>query len=361
MCRERLSYNLNVSAVKTRYIVIGALLVFVLLAAAGAVYAYDNGRSQRIAEGVSIDGIPVGGMKVVDARAKLRSGVLEPLSRPVVATYEDREFTLTPKAASVGVDIEGSVNAALDASRSGNLFQRTWRDVTGGKVKRDVPLRVTYSHAAIDKVVARVSRKLNEPARDATVGNLEKGQISPTTSKDGLRVRNVTLSRALEKELLDRSGRTPVPVRTKVVTPKVTTKKLAAEYPAIILVNRGAFKLTLYKNLKLEKTYGIAVGQVGLETPAGLYHVQNKAVNPAWHVPNSAWAGDLAGQTIPAGDPGNPIKARWMGIFDGAGIHGTSETGSIGSAASHGCIRMLIPDVEELYDQVPVGAPVYIA
>jgi lipoprotein-anchoring transpeptidase ErfK/SrfK len=100
---------------------------------------------------------------------------------------------------------------------------------------------------------------------------------------------------------------------------------------------------------------------VGLETPAGLYHVQNKAIDPAWHVPNSAWAGKLAGKTIPGGVPENPIKSRWMGIFDGAGIHGTSEDSSIGSAASHGCIRMRIPEVKVLYDEVPVGAPVYIA
>jgi vancomycin resistance protein YoaR len=203
--------------VKTRIIVISALLVFALLAAAGAVYAYDNGRSQRIAEGVSIDNIKVGGMTVAQARAKLRSGVLEPLSQPVVATYKDRKFTLTPKAASVGVDIDGSVQRAIDASRSGNFISRTWRDVTGGKVKQDVPLRVTYSQESIDKVVARVSKKLNEPARDATVGNLEKGEVDPTRSHDGLRVRNVTLSRALKKELLDRSGHTPVPVLTKVV------------------------------------------------------------------------------------------------------------------------------------------------
>jgi lipoprotein-anchoring transpeptidase ErfK/SrfK len=348
--------------VKTRYLVIAALLlVIVLLAAAGAVYAYDNGRSQQIAEGVSIDGIPIGGMKVAQARAKLRSGVLEPLSRPVVATYHHRKFTLTPKAAGVGVDIDGSVQAAIDASRSGSFITRTWRDVTGGKVKRDVPLHVTYSQAAIDKVVARVSRKLNEPARDADVGDLENGEVNPTASKNGLRVRNVTLRRALKAELLDRGDRAPVAVRTKVVRPKVTSKKLAEEYPAIILVNRGAFRLTLYKNLKPSKSYGIAVGQVGLETPAGLYHVQNKAINPAWHVPNSAWAGKLAGTVIPGGTPENPLKARWLGIFDGAGIHGTDAIGSIGTAASHGCIRMRIPDVEELYDQVPVGAPVYIA
>jgi lipoprotein-anchoring transpeptidase ErfK/SrfK len=64
---------------------------------------------------------------------------------------------------------------------------------------------------------------------------------------------------------------------------------------------------------------------------------------------------------IPGGVPENPLKARWLGIYDGAGIHGTDATYSIGSNASHGCIRMLIPDVIELYDQVPVGAPVYIA
>jgi lipoprotein-anchoring transpeptidase ErfK/SrfK len=49
-----------------------------------------------------------------------------------------------------------------------------------------------------------------------------------------------------------------------------------------------------------------------------------------------------------------------MGIYNGAGIHGTDATYSLGTAASHGCIRMSIPDVEELYDQVDVGTPVYI-
>jgi lipoprotein-anchoring transpeptidase ErfK/SrfK len=105
----------------------------------------------------------------------------------------------------------------------------------------------------------------------------------------------------------------------------------------------------------------VAVGAVGFDTPAGLYHIQNKEINPTWHVPNSAWAGDLAGTTVPGGVPDNPLKARWLGIFDGAGIHGTDETYSLGHAASHGCIRMAIPDVIELYDQVPVGAPIYIA
>jgi lipoprotein-anchoring transpeptidase ErfK/SrfK len=129
----------------------------------------------------------------------------------------------------------------------------------------------------------------------------------------------------------------------------------------VLIVDRDSFRLTLYKRLKVAKTFRIAVGKAGVETPAGLYNIQNKAVNPAWHVPDSDWAGELAGKVIPPDDPENPIKARWMGIFDGAGIHGTDAEGSIGTAASHGCIRMRIPDVIELYDEVPLGAPVYIA
>ena len=69
---------------------------------------------------------------------------------------------------------------------------------------------------------------------------------------------------------------------------------------------------------------------------------------------------DLAGTVVPGGTPENPLKARWMGIFDGAGIHGTDDVASLGSAASHGCVRMAVPDVIELYDRVDIGTPIYI-
>ena len=141
--------------------------------------------------------------------------------------------------------------------------------------------------------------------------------------------------------------------KTRHTQPKVTTADLKRKYDTVIVVNRSQFRLRLFKALKPTQTYGIAVGQVGLETPAGQYTIANKAVNPAWHVPNSAWAGKLAGKVIPGDDPTNPIKARWLGIFDGVGIHGTSDDASIGHNASHGCIRMHVPDVEKLYDEVP--------
>jgi lipoprotein-anchoring transpeptidase ErfK/SrfK len=136
-------------------------------------------------------------------------------------------------------------------------------------------------------------------------------------------------------------------------------RNLPRRYGTYVLVSRETYTLRLYKHLKLVKTYGIAVGMQGLDTPAGLYDINDKQIDPSWHVPNSAWAGDLAGRVIPPG-PDDPIKARWMGFWDGAGIHGTTEDWSIGHAASHGCIRMHIWDVEDLYPRVPLHTPIYV-
>ena len=178
--------------------------------------------------------------------------------------------------------------------------------------------------------------------------------------QNGIAVKTGALREDIAAELTQPAGDRAVRVRTKLTKPAVTIDQLADHYPTYITISREAFQLRFYRRLRLAKTYTIAVGRVGFDTPAGLYHVQNKGENVPWSVPNEPWAGKLAGKVIPGGTPENPIKARWMGIFNGAGIHGTAETGSLGHPASHGCIRMAIPDVIELYPQVPVGTPVYI-
>jgi lipoprotein-anchoring transpeptidase ErfK/SrfK len=252
------------------------------------------------------------------------------------------------------------VGAAVDRSRKGGLPSRLWRDLTDSRVEEDLTAQVNYSSLAVRRFIRRVRSSVNRPPRDAEV-KFQTASLPAIPSQTGLTIVNTTRFRLLVEKALALTGRgRTVRARVKVVQPKVTTDKVAEKYPYVVTVDRPAFKLRLFKRLNLKKTYKIAVGQVGLETPAGLYHVQNKAINPAWHVPKRPWAGKLAGKVIPGGVPENPLKARWLGIFDGAGIHGTSDIGSLGSAASHGCIRMAIPDVEQLYDQVPVGAPVFI-
>lgn len=345
---------------RTRSFAIVATLVVLLLAAAGGVYAYDSSTRSRIAEGITVGGVDVGGLEAPAARQRVRSAVLEPLNRPVVARYKGRRFTLTPAQARVGVDVDGSVDAAVTRSRSGNILQRTVRNLKGDRLNEDVDVDITYNRRAISGLVKRISAGIDRPARDAIV-DLDHGRVDPKPSATGMAVRASRLRRDLSRALLADDGQRSVRVRTQVVKPKVSTEQLAERYPAVVIVNRPSFTLSLYRHLKFAKSYRVAIGKVGLETPAGLYHVQNKAIDPAWHVPDSDWAGKLRGKVIPGGTPKNPLKARWLGIFDGAGIHGTDAVSSLGTAASHGCVRMRIPDVKELYDEVPVNAPVYIA
>ena len=94
-------------------------------------------------------------------------------------------------------------------------------------------------------------------------------------------------------------------------------------------------------------------------TPLGKFEVVNKQLDPWWYPPaGSAWA--EGAKPIPPG-PGNPLGTRWMGLSAPyVGIHGTPDAASIGYSASHGCIRMLIPQVEWLFTQVDVGTPVFI-
>jgi lipoprotein-anchoring transpeptidase ErfK/SrfK len=341
-----------------RWFILVAVLLLVLVGGSVAAFAYDSSRDDVIAEGVTIAGVDVGGMKSDQARRIVRRELQKPLERPVAVVRGESRFSLSAQDAGVKADVGGMVDEALKASRDGSIFTRVARDLTGGQENAQVPPRVTYSTNAVHELVQRVQGKLNRPARDAEVDfpSLEK-----VKEQKGRRVRAAALEQRIAQALtvpgVKRSVRAPV----RILKPKVTQAQLADEYPVVLVADRYNFRLRLYKDLKLQKEYTVAVGALGFDTPAGLYHIQNKAIDPAWHVPNSAWAGDLAGTTVPGGTVDNPLKARWLGIFDGAGIHGTDQTYSLGSAASHGCIRMAIPDVIELYDQVPVGAPIYIA
>jgi lipoprotein-anchoring transpeptidase ErfK/SrfK len=341
-----------------RWFILVAVLLLMLVGGAVAAYAYDSSRDDVIAKGVTVAGIDVGGMTTTEARRLIRRELQEPLEKPVAVRRKSIRFTLSAQDAGVKADVGGMVDEALHASRDGSIFHRVARDLTGGEENAQVPPRVTYSSNAVHDLVTRVKKKLNRPARDATV---EFPSLDQVKEQKGRRVKAKALEQRVAQALtvpgVERVVRAPV----RIIKPKVTQAQLAEKYPVVLIADRYNYKLRLYKNLRLAKDYTVAVGAVGFDTPAGLYHIQNKAIDPAWHVPNSDWAGDLAGTVVPGGTPENPLKARWLGIFNGAGIHGTDETYSLGHAASHGCIRMAIPDVIELYDQVPVGAPIYIA
>ncbi len=337
-----------------------ALGLAVLAMLALGVYLYDHSRRDVIAKGVRIDGVSVGGMKAAAARAKIQRELIAGLERPLRVRAGTRTWTLSAREAAVTVDAAKMVQEAVSAGRSGSILTRTIRGLTGESVSHDVPLAVSYSPLAVRGLTAKIRTAIDQAPRDATVQASASG-LTTVAGRSGVTVENTRLGARIEHALVSTTGSHAVSVPTRTVEPAVTTAQLAAKYPAYIIVDRGSFSLRFYDHLKLAKSYEIAVGMQGLETPAGLYHIQWEQVDPPWIVPNKAWAGALAGKTIPPG-PQDPLKARFMSFDGGAGIHGIdpSEYSSIGHTASHGCVRMRIPDVISLYSQTPVGTPVFI-
>ena len=332
-------------------------VVFTAIVAVLLAYVWDSSRKDTIAEGVTIGGVDVGGLDADGARAQIETNLVTPLNKPVTVKYGNDEFTLNPHESDISADADRMVDEAIAASREGGLPTRTWRSLTGGEVDVAIKPKIKYDRDAVDHFLNHIEANVDQEPVDASV-DPSGGVLEPVASQPGIKIDDGTLRREVETALQDPANRN-VKAEVEKVKPEVTTSEVADKYPTYMVVNRSNFTLTLYKNLKEEKQYTVAIGAQGFDTPTGLYHIQDKQVDPVWSVPDSAWAGDLAGQTIPAG-PENPLKARWMGIFDGAGIHGTTDTASLGSAASHGCVRMAIPDVIDLYDRVDVGTPIYI-
>jgi lipoprotein-anchoring transpeptidase ErfK/SrfK len=331
----------------------------VVLVACGGVLVADASSPTKIPKGVSIGGVDVGGMSPEKAQRKAEAALLDRMDAPVRVSYAGHRYTLTAKTAKIRVDLDAAVDQAARLGKQGNAFSRVYRNVAGEKVERDFSPSSSYSKASVRKLVDRVDAAIERSPKEASV-TLEGGTLKLHEGRTGLQLKRGPVTKAVRKALEDPQAPHLIRARTLKEQPKTTTAEVRKQYGTVLVANRSTFKLTLYKDLKVSKVYGISVGKAGHDTPAGQYTIGNKDPNPAWHVPQSDWAGDLAGKVIPAGDPANPIKARWMGIYDGVGIHGTSDDASIGTNASHGCLRMHVSDVIDLYPRVPINTPIWI-
>jgi lipoprotein-anchoring transpeptidase ErfK/SrfK len=333
-----------------------AVGLIVLLGGVFAAYAYDDSRKDEIAEGITIGAVDVGGLTEDEARRLLQAELIAPLREPLQVSFRKRTYTLSGKRLRVDADIDGAIDEAIEKSQEGGLPGRLVRYLSGGTVDERITPQVGYSQPAINRFVRRIAGAIDREPVDATVSP-SASSLEVVPAEPGRKVRDNLLTRQLNAAAR-RGSRRALVARVHPIKPEVTTEEVASAYPVYLTLDRANFTLRLWTDLKLAEEYPVAVGTVGFETPTGVYNIQNKAVDPAWSVPE--WGGALAGQVIPGGVAENPLKERWLGIYDGAGIHGTDATYSLGTAASHGCVRMSIPDVIELYDRVPVGTPIYI-
>ncbi len=297
----------------------------------------------NVPAGVTAGGVDLSGLTLTDAQAKLESTVGPKVNADLVLGASGKPWTLKMTDAKLAFDSLTTAKRAIRAKAPG-----------------DVGLKLTHSKLAVRAWVKGVAGKVAKAPRDATV-RITLTHIYRKRAAHGRALDQATVAKQVDAALDDgvNAPRT-LHAKLKKTSPAVNMNDLAKKYNTVITVDKSHFKLRLFKNLKFKKAYGVAVGQPAYPTPSGLFAIQNKQVDPVWSVPNSPWAGELQGTTVDGGSAANPLKARWMGIVNGVGIHGTGEDYSIGSRASHGCIRMHVPDVKDLFSRTPVGTPVLI-
>jgi len=302
-----------------------------------------------IRPGVTVAGLDVGGQSLSQAAGTIDRAFRHQLvTRNVSVRVGGRAYSLKTKKIAFVFDPAKSARRAYIAGNN-----------TAAPAPVDVLPWTAYDKKKLSAFIARVDRSARVAPRDATV-RITLQHMLKRPSKSGREMDDKGLAKALVLALTDPRALRQIRPKRTVVKAKVQMKDLARRYGTVVTISQSSFRLRLFKRLKFVKSYGVAVGQPAYPTPRGLFSIANKAVDPPWTAPNSPWAGAYRNETVAGGSAENPLKARWMGIVNGVGIHGTGEPGSIGTRASHGCIRMTVPDVIDLYPRVPIGTPVLI-
>lgn len=308
---------------------------------------------ERIRAGVTVAGVDVGNLTVAEATVRLQQVLAPAFARAVVVQAGGKPRTLDPRALKFSFRADRTALRALYAGRAAPPAP------DGTLPPASATASVAYDRGPLWRFARRVADSVSRPARDARI-RYTLTRLVRRRGRVGRDLRVRPLVKAVQAALKDPlASRVLIPKVTRM-RPKVRTKDLARRYGTAITIDRAHFRLRLFKRLKIVKRYPVAVGMADYPTPTGLFSITSKQVNPTWTAPDSPWAGELAGQQVAGGAANNPLRARWLGIVNGVGIHGTGQTWSVGTRASHGCIRMTVPDVIDLFRRVPIGTPVYI-
>lgn len=289
-------------------------------------------RPPTIPAGVTVGGqVLVGGLSPAEATAEVKAF----FARPVTVRLGKVSLRATPQQLGAAAYVGEAVKRARIVAPGAN-----------------VPLKVAAPLPRLERYVRTLARRFDRAPVDAEL-SLRNGKPFVSKEQPGRRLRQASAVRDLFRSLKTHV-REPIVLRTDALTPETTRATIGD----VIVIRRSVNRLSLYDGMKLRRQFGVATGASRYPTPLGKFQIVVKWRNPWWYPPQSDWAKDA--KPIPPG-PGNPLGTRWMGISAPAvGIHGTPDPASIGYSVSHGCIRMLIPEVEWLFNQVDVGTPVYI-
>ncbi len=325
---------------------VGTLIVLLLVGA----YIFDRTSSSHLMPGTRIGGLLIGSRTIDEAESVLHDKFVEPLRDPVEIVAPDFSERITPWNLGLRLEVRDFVRDTLARQRDLPLVERVWHRIFG--VDGDVSLAPEIDDDVLDGYMARIDGIIDRAPEDARM------ELTGDTLK--------VIPHKLGRDMRAREGEKAI-VRglsagqSKIELPVVTTEPAlkADAFNRVLVVNTSANTLGFFRDGNLSKTYNVATGTGGFPTPHGQFRITAKRRNPTWVNPGSDWAKDMPPYIGPG--PNNPLGTRALNLSaSGIRIHGTPNDESIGTNASHGCIRMHMHEVEELFEQVDVGTPVLV-
>lgn len=337
----------------SRALAVGLVVLLAALSLGSTWAVVDDFASRDVMPlGATIDGVDVGGLTRADARTVVEDKVKGPLLQPATMTYEAKTFTLDP-GEYVEVDVEGMLDEAAQPRLAATLPDRVYQRVSQAETGRAVARKMKIDDAKVDAWIAQTSKAVASPAVDCQVIIDASGIPTITASVPGRGMEATAAHEVVSKALLAGSKNVPLPVTL------IPAAKNEQNMGKTIVVRRTKRRLWLFNGATLEVTYPVAVGMPGYPTPLGWWKIINKRYMPTWTNPHSAWSAGMP-EYIPPGRS-NPLGTRALDLSaSGIRFHGTIKDYSVGTAASHGCMRMHMEDIEALYPMVPVGTAVWI-
>ncbi len=302
---------------------------------------------------MTIGGVDVGEMSRAEAISTLTEEAQQHLDREIVVAANDQTWDVSGAELGTVPVIEPVVDRALAANGGFSWPERVFRRTFNRSVAYAADLRFRPDRDRIRSYLESLSEEIAQEPTNAAVEYVD-GELVLSKPAPGWSLPVEEAKRALRRALAGGSDTVQLPVER--VDPEVTRDDLGHT----IVVDLSELELFLYDGLRLDRTYPVAAGSPSYPTPQGEWEMIDKRVNPTWTNPApDGWGKDLPKVIGPG--PGNPLGTRALYLnAPGIRIHGTPASYSIGTYASHGCVRMLMEDVEELYDIVPIGTIVHI-
>ncbi len=336
-------------------------LFVILVLAAGSICGwlyYDDSQnaSCHVPGGVTLAGVDVHGYSQSELISLVNKKVTGGMGTTTLEVAgQSYDFSMAQYAT---FDVSGTVEAVMATIEPDVVTRCIERakeviGIAAPAQERDFDILYKVNKKKMKIRVQAIADQVDTDAQDASYGfDTQKRKVVWSKSKTGYELKVKETVKALVDAA--QKGEEKVEAVAEVTQPKT------AELGQAIFVDLNECHLYFYVNGKVKKDYPCTPGKSGYETPSGTWSLEYKDSAPTWYNPHSDWSKNMP-ETIAPGES-NPLGLRALALSCGGGIyiHGTTNTGELGTHASHGCIRLANANVVELFDLVETGIPIFV-